>query len=77
MIIPVKCFTCGEVLGNKYLYYVKKVREMKLSRNMDIKKVVYLTDETTQKTPEGMVMDELGLNKMCCRRHLLAHVDIE
>lgn len=77
MIIPVKCFSCGEVLGNKYLYYVKKVREMKLSRNMDVKKVVYLTDETIQKTPEGMVMDELGLNKMCCRRHFLAHVDIE
>ena len=37
----------------------------------------YLTKEFNEKTPEGEVMDELGLKKMCCRRHLLTHVDIE
>lgn len=77
MIIPVKCFTCGKVLGDKYLYYQSKVRELKLSKNMDIDKVVYLTQENVKKTPEGIVMDDLGLNKMCCRRHMLSHVDIE
>ena len=30
-----------------------------------------------EKTPEGDVMDELGLNKYCCRRHMLTHVNIE
>ena len=30
MIIPVKCFTCGKVLGDKYLYYVKEVRKQKI-----------------------------------------------
>ena len=29
MIIPVKCFTCGKVLGDKYLYYLKTVRKKK------------------------------------------------
>ncbi|NBP58859.1 hypothetical protein EBU71_20405 [bacterium] len=29
------------------------------------------------KTPEGEVLDDLGMNKMCCRRHFLTHVDIE
>ena len=29
MIIPVKCFTCGKVLGDKYLYYLKEVRAKK------------------------------------------------
>ena len=28
------------------------------------------------KTPEGEVMDRLRLNKYCCRRHMLTHVDI-
>ena len=42
---------------------------------MDENKVLYLT-ETTTKTPEGIVMDNLGLNKICCRRHFLTHVDI-
>ena len=76
MIIPVKCFTCGKVLGNKYRYYLEKVREKKLARDMEINKVIYLTQEHRDKTPEGEVMDELSLNKMCCRRHILTHVDI-
>ena len=31
MIIPVKCFTCGKVLGNKWSYYVREVRKKKTS----------------------------------------------
>lgn len=77
MIIPVKCFTCGKVLADKYLYYVEKVRERKMKMNIDPEKVIYLTETNIQKTPEGEVLDDLGLNKMCCRRHMLSHVDIE
>ncbi len=76
MIIPIKCFTCGKVLANKYLYYISKVREIKASEGSVID-VVYFTDTNTKKTPEAHVMDELGLVKICCRRHMLSHVDIE
>lgn len=77
MIIPVKCFTCGNVLADKYQYYLEKVREKKLARNMSIENVVYLTKDFVDKTPEGEVLDILKLRKMCCRRHMLTHVDIE
>jgi DNA-directed RNA polymerase subunit N len=82
MIIPVKCFTCGNVIGNKYRYYQSEVRKRKLAKSVgkdtsDIDKVLYLTKEFHEKTPEGEVLDELNLKKMCCRRHLLTHVDIE
>jgi DNA-directed RNA polymerase subunit N (RpoN/RPB10) len=77
MIIPVKCFTCGNVLGDKYRFYLEEVRKKKLSKKMDIEKVIYLTKDFHEKTPEGEVLDELGLNKLCCRRHILTHVDIE
>jgi len=77
MIIPIKCFTCGMVLADKYRYYVEEVRKRKLEKNIDVDKVMYLTKEFRQKTPEGEVMDELLLNRMCCRRHMLTHVDIE
>jgi DNA-directed RNA polymerase I, II, and III subunit RPABC5 len=36
-----------------------------------------LTKAMTQKTHEGYVLDELQLKNMCCRRHMLTHVDIE
>ena len=34
MIIPIKCFTCGKVLADKYLYYIKEVRRIKLTNNI-------------------------------------------
>ena len=77
MIIPIKCFTCGTVIADKYRYYLEEVRKRKLAKDMDVDKVLYLTKEFIEKTPEGELMDELGLTKMCCRRHLLTHVDIE
>jgi DNA-directed RNA polymerase subunit N len=77
MIIPVKCFTCGNVIADKYRYYVEEVRKRKMAKSMDVEKVLYLTKEYRDKTPEGEVLDELGMHKMCCRRHMLTHVDIE
>ncbi len=77
MIIPVKCFTCGKVLADKYRYYQTEVRRLKLLKGENMEKVIYLTKENTEKTIEGNVMDDLGLRSMCCRRHILTHVDIE
>lgn len=76
MIIPVKCFTCGKVLGDKYRFYVREVRKVK-SSNDDYSKVTYLTQLNMEKTAEGKILDKMGLNKICCRRHMLTHVDIE
>ena len=82
MIIPIKCFTCGMVIANKYRYYQEQVRKKKLAKrgngeSIDLDKVLYLTKEYTDKTAEGEVLDELNMKKMCCRRHFLTHVDIE
>ena len=77
MIIPIKCFTCGNVLADKYRFYLAEVRKIKIAQGLKVDKVVYLTKENTEKTPEGIVLDELGLKNVCCRRHMLTHVDIE
>jgi DNA-directed RNA polymerase subunit N len=77
MIIPIKCFTCGNVLADKYRFYQDKVRQMKIEKGIEVDKVVYLTKTHIEKTPEGKILDDLGLNNPCCRRHMLTHVDIE
>ena len=77
MIIPIKCFTCGELLGDKYRFYCSEVRKRKIEKSLEIEKVLYLTKKNQTKTSEGEVMDELNLINMCCRRHMLTHVDIE
>lgn len=76
MIIPVKCFTCGKVLANKYRYFQEEVRKIKQEKNIDEKTIEYLTSNVKDKTPEGEVLDKLNLSKYCCRRHMLTHVDI-
>ena len=72
MIIPVRCFTCGKVLANKWLYYKKRVEEHEVNQPSEPK------NETPadEKTFEGKLLDEMGLTRMCCRRHLLTHVDL-
>jgi DNA-directed RNA polymerase subunit N (RpoN/RPB10) len=77
MIIPVKCFTCGKVLADKYRFYQQEVRKIKAEKGMEIDKVIYLNQDNITKTPEALVLDKLNLNKYCCRRHMLTHVDLE
>jgi|TARA_B110000967_G_C18900243_1_gene574291 DNA-directed RNA polymerase subunit N (RpoN/RPB10) len=76
MLIPVKCVTCGKVIANKYMIYLEEVKQRKTSKNMEHDSIEYLDTSKIKKTIEGEVMDELGLNDICCRRHVLTHVDI-
>lgn len=76
MIIPVKCVTCGMVIADKYRYFKNKVAQNKISSSNNIEEE-YLTKTNTEKTIEGKLLDELGIIRMCCRRHMLTHVDIE
>ena len=77
MIIPIKCFSCGNVLADKYRYYQGEVRRIKIMKNMDTDKVMYVAKDLVEKAVEGEVLDTLGLHNVCCRRHMLTHVDIE
>jgi DNA-directed RNA polymerase I, II, and III subunit RPABC5 len=65
------------VLADKFRYFQNEVRKIKLSQGTDLEKVTYLTKNKVEKTPEGTVLDDLALHNVCCRRHMLTHVDIE
>ena len=80
MIIPVKCFTCGKVLADKYEYYKQKSKE--LEKNIDVDKMtiedinVNSADTYFDSTKKKDLLDKLGLNRICCRRHMIGHVDL-
>ena len=44
MIIPVKCFTCGKVLGDLYQYFLREVRKMKREKDIEIDNVIFLSE---------------------------------
>jgi DNA-directed RNA polymerase subunit N (RpoN/RPB10) len=75
MLLPVKCFSCGKEISSYYRAYEREVRKKKLASG--VSDVIYLTKVHTEKTAEGEVLDNLQIRKMCCRRHLLTHVEIE
>lgn len=77
MLIPVRCMGCGNVISDKYHWYIQEVKRLKIQGKMKLTKTIYLTEFTkSDKTPEGLTMDKLGLTKPCCRKHILTHVDI-
>ena len=76
MIIPIKCFGCGNELANLYRVYLEQVKAIKLTRGDDPDRIVYLTGEPMEITPEKEVMNKLGITRYCCRKHLLTHRDL-
>jgi DNA-directed RNA polymerase subunit N (RpoN/RPB10) len=79
MIIPIKCFTCGNVIADKYRYYTEEVIKRKLNDNTlnKINKPIYLNKNNAKVSIEGHVMNDLGITQLCCRRIFLTHVDID
>ena len=57
-------------------YANARYRFGQLQQNEPSRFIDEMPAEYIDKTPEGEVMDSLGLTKMCCRRHMMTHVDI-
>ena len=77
MIIPVRCFTCGKVIANKWLAYEKMVKENQKSMGVpEESTILEVKEDEMPVTPEGKALNDLGLKRYCCRRMMLSHVDL-
>lgn len=74
MIIPVKCFTCGMVLANKWNYFVRRCKEIE-EENKD-KAESDSPSPFFEKNFKMKIFEELQLERYCCKRHLMGHVDL-
>jgi DNA-directed RNA polymerase I, II, and III subunit RPABC5 len=74
MIIPVRCFTCNKVIGDKWTAYVRLVEENDNSpSNVTFNQVIL---DKIPCTAEFKAMEALNIKRMCCRRHFLTTVDL-
>ena len=73
MIIPVRCFTCGKVVGNKYNKFVDLIEQFEKE---EARGQLQIQEGETPKSIQALALDELGLNRYCCRRMILTHVDL-
>lgn len=55
-MVPVRCFTCGKVVGEHWEEFKERSRE---------------GDENPKQ-----VLDELDVERACCRRMLVSHKDL-
>lgn len=55
MMIPVRCFTCGKVIGDKWEAFNNRI---------------------TDGEDVGKVLDDLDINRYCCRRMFISQVDV-
>ena len=78
MIIPIRCFTCNKVIAHLWEEYNNQIQMAYIEKDIanDPKKRFVNIEELENKTIEGKVLDKLGLNKYCCRRMMLTHVDL-
>ena len=58
MMVPVRCFTCGNVVGEHWEEFKARTREAEEPED-----------------PET-VLDELGVERHCCRRMIVSHKDL-
>jgi len=66
VIIPVRCFTCGKIIGDIYEEYKKRNEEYQKATD---------AGEKPKETPQ-QILDALGVDRYCCRRMILTHVDL-
>ena len=78
MIIPIRCFTCGKTISDKWIPFIEKVNTKKNKTTTDIKDldIEYIDLDEPNKSIEGTVIDELGLDRYCCRRMILGNVHL-
>ncbi len=55
MMVPVRCFTCGTVVGEHWEEF---------------------SDRVAAGENASQVLDDLGLERHCCRRMLVSHKDL-
>jgi len=78
MIIPIRCVTCNKVIADKWREYQRLCAEA--DQDGTSSEVVHLNAKELPPNFgdkfRGKILDQLGLDKICCRRHMLGHVDM-
>ena len=76
MIIPVRCFSCNNIIGSKWNKYLKLLNDKKQDMNDNIMIINEHTGSIKDLDHNREIFKQLNISRYCCKRHLLSHVDI-
>ncbi len=74
MIIPIRCMNCGKPIADKWRFYKRELVKMNGIENGE--KRVYFDGTSVPVTNEKKLLDAIGINRSCCRKHFLTQVDL-
>lgn len=60
---PVRCFTCGKLINHRWSEYEERAEEYARSKDL--------------KDSPAAVLDNMGFERMCCRRHFMSHATVK
>ncbi len=72
MIIPVRCFTCGKVVAHLLEPYLEKLQK-NITEKEQLNGIQNSYD--SDKTIEGKILDDLKIDRICCRSHFICYND--
>lgn len=68
---------CGNMISSLYRHYQAEVAKAKAADpSLETNKYVLDTSNPIPETAEKKVLDKLGLRRICCRNHMLTHIDL-
>ena len=72
MIIPIRCFTCNNVIANKYIKYYK-LKKKYSEKNNDQLDIIDLNNPDKSQVK---IFKKIGIRRYCCKRMLLGQKDL-
>lgn len=72
MIIPVRCFTCGKVVAHLLEPYLENLQK-NITEKEQLNGIQNSYD--SNKTIEGKILDDLKIDRICCRSHFICYND--
>ena len=76
MIIPIRCFTCNNIIGSKWNKYLQLISEKNIDMTDNIMNINQDTNSMETLHDNSDIFEKLNVSRYCCKRHLLGHVDI-
>ena len=70
---------CSKVVGNKFNQFTDLIEQIESNEKAQGHVQAFdenIRDAVLQKSKECLALDQLGLNRYCCRRMILTHVDL-
>jgi len=75
MIVPIRCFTCNNLIASKYKKYIEYIKRNRREGYINLISNEVVMD-INHISIENEAFKAIGIKRYCCKRCLLTHVNL-